>query len=66
MIAALPKAHDISEGHLAALQPGEALLWAQRSTDPRFMQRPQKVTIRPRFTQHGGGTKTAIAGDTVR
>jgi DNA phosphorothioation-dependent restriction protein DptH len=56
----------ISEAHVAALKPGEALLWAQRSTDPRFTQRPQKITIRPRFTQHGGGTKTAVAGQTVR
>jgi hypothetical protein len=43
-----------------------ALLWAQRSTDPRFTQRPQKIVVRPRFTQHGGGTKTALAGQTVR
>ena len=56
----------IDEGPLAALAPGEALVWAQRSTDERFSQRPQKVTIRPRVTQHGGGTKTAVAGVTVR
>ena len=56
----------IEEGPLAALAPGEALVWAQRSTDKRFSQRPQKVTIRPRVTQHGGGTKTAVAGVTVR
>jgi DNA helicase HerA-like ATPase len=56
----------LEEIHLAALSPGEALVWAQRSTDKRFMHRPQKVTIRPRVTQHGGGTKTAVAGVTVR
>jgi hypothetical protein len=55
-----------TEGHLAGLQPGEALVWAQRSTDKRFTQRPQKVNIRPRFSQHGGGTKTAVEGETVR
>jgi hypothetical protein len=55
-----------TEGHLAGLHPGEALMWAQRSTDRRFTQRPQKVTIRPRFSQHGGGTKTAVEGETVR
>ena len=64
--SAISALDGISEGHLAALNPGEALLWAQRSTDARFMQRPQKITVRPRFTQHGGGTKTAVAGKTVR
>ena len=63
---AISSLDGITEGQLAALKPGEALLWAQRATDPRFMQRPQKVSIRPRFTQHGGGTKTAITGETLR
>lgn len=64
--SAISALDSVTESHLAALKPGEALLWAQRSTDPRFMQRPQKITVRPRFTQHGGGTKTAVAGKTVR
>jgi hypothetical protein len=64
--SAISALEGVTEGHVAALKPGEALLWAQRATDARFTQRPQKVTIRPRFTQHGGGTKTAVAGQTVR
>jgi hypothetical protein len=56
----------LSEAQLAGLKPGEAFLWAQRSTDSRFALRPQKISIRPRFTQHGGGTKTAVAGQTIR
>jgi DNA phosphorothioation-dependent restriction protein DptH len=56
----------VTETQLGALQPGEALLWAQRSTDKRFTQRPQRIKIRPRFSQHGGGTKTAVSGATVR
>jgi hypothetical protein len=57
----------VPEGaHVAALQSSEALVWAQRSTDGRFTQRPQKVQIRPRFTQHGGGTRTAVQGQSVR
>lgn len=64
--SAISALDDVTEGQLATLKAGEALLWAQRCTDPRFTQRPQKVTIRPRFTQHGGGTKTAVAGQTVR
>ncbi|MGK4004028.1 hypothetical protein WMF31_15450 [Sorangium sp. So ce1036] len=63
---AITSLEGVSESHLSALAPGEALVWAQRSTDKRFSQRPQKITIRPRVTQHGGGTKTAVAGATVR
>lgn len=64
--SAISALEGVTEGQVAGLKPGEALLWAQRSTDQRFSQRPQKITIRPRFTQHGGGTKTAVAGQTVR
>jgi hypothetical protein len=64
--SALVALEDIEEGHMTSLAPGEALVWAQRSTDKRFTLRPQKVHIRPRFTQHGGGTKTAVAGVTIR
>jgi DNA phosphorothioation-dependent restriction protein DptH len=64
--SALAALEGIQEGHMTALGPGEALVWAQRSTEKRFTQRPQKLRVRPRFTQHGGGTKTAVAGATVR
>lgn len=64
--SAVVSLEDIEEGHLKTLLPGEALVWAQRSTDKRFMLKPQKVQIRPRFTQHGGGTKTAVSGSTIR
>jgi hypothetical protein len=57
---------EVLETHLSALQAGEALVWAQRSTDKRFSQRPLKVQIRPRFSMHGGGTKTAVPNVTVR
>lgn len=63
---ALVALDGIEDAHMSSLAPGEALIWAQRSTEKRFTQRPQKITIRPRFTQHGGGTKTAVAGVTVR
>jgi hypothetical protein len=57
---------DVQDGAVTSLQPGEALVWSQRSTDKRYTLRPQKVSIRPRFTQHGGGTKTALDGATIR
>lgn len=64
--SALVSLESLQETHLSTLAPGEALIWAQRSTDKRFTLRPQKVQVRPRFTQHGGGTKTAVAGQTIR
>jgi hypothetical protein len=64
--SALAALEEVPDGAVTSLQPGEALVWAQRSTDKRFSLRPQKVTIRPRFTQHGGGTKTAVDGATIR
>jgi hypothetical protein len=63
---ALVALDGIEDGHMTALTPGEALIGAQRSSDKRFTFRPQKTSIRPRFTQHGGGTKTAVVGVTVR
>jgi DNA phosphorothioation-dependent restriction protein DptH len=56
----------ITETEVPALKPGEALVWAQRSTEKRFSLRPLKIVIRPRFTKHGGGTRTAVLGATVR
>jgi hypothetical protein len=64
--SALVALESIEEGHVSSLGPGEALAWAQRCTEKRFTLRPQKIQVRPRFTQHGGGTKTAVSGVTIR
>lgn len=64
--SAIGALEGVTEGQVGALVQGEALVWTQRSTDPRYMQRPQKIQIRPRVTHHGGGTKTAVTGGTVR
>ena len=64
--SALAALEDISDSAVNNLLPGEALVWAQRSTEKRFTLRPQKILVRPRFTQHGGGTKTAVEGATIR
>jgi DNA helicase HerA-like ATPase len=64
--SAISALDDISDAHLSVLQAGDALIWAQRCTDKRFSQRPYKVQIRPRFSMHGGGTKTAVPNVTVR
>jgi len=64
--SAIVALNDVQDGVVTSLLPGEALVWAQRSTDKRFTLRPFKIHIRPRFTQHGGGTKTAVDGATIR
>jgi hypothetical protein len=46
---------------MTALAPGEAYIWSGRATDPAFIRGAVKIQLRPRVTQHGGGTKTAIA-----
>ncbi|MFJ7628714.1 hypothetical protein ACIQZN_19680 [Streptomyces sp. NPDC097595] len=47
---------------MAQLQPGEAYVWASKSTDPVFTHGAVRMRCRPRVTQHGGGTKTATGG----
>ena len=45
---------------LASLGPGEAYVWSSRATDDAFVRGAVKVRCRPRATQHGGETKTAV------
>jgi len=45
---------------LSSLSPGEGYLWATKSTDKGIMNRPVKISTRPRVTKHGGETKSAI------
>lgn len=51
---------NLTPAQLANLQPGEAYVWATKATDNRFTQQALKMIFRPRVTQHGGGTKTAL------
>ncbi|MFF2317537.1 ATP-binding protein [Arthrobacter sp. NPDC058097] len=44
---------------LAHLQPGEAYVWAGKAVDLAFTRNAVRVSLRPRVTRHGGGTKTA-------
>ena len=48
---------------LASLGPGEAYVWSSKATDDAFTRGTVKISCRPRVTQHGGGTKTAIRTD---
>lgn len=49
--------------NMAALRPGEAYVWSSKATDESFVGGAVKVKLRPRVTQHGGSTKTAVDGD---
>lgn len=51
---------DLTPQQMAALLPGEAFVWATKSTERIFTQKANKIHFRPRFSQHGGGTKTAV------
>ena len=46
---------------LASLGPGESYVWSSKATDDAFVRGAVMVRCRPRVTQHGGGTKTAMA-----
>ena len=50
----------LSPAKLASLGPGEAYLWSSKATDDAFTRGAVKVRCRPRVTQHGGETKTAL------
>lgn len=51
---------SLSAPDMASLSPGEAYLWATKSTDKQIMNRPIKISTRPRVTKHGGDTIRAI------
>jgi hypothetical protein len=53
----------LTPSKLAALGSGEAYVWSSKATDDAFTHDAVKVRCRPRVTQHGGATKTAVAGD---
>ena len=46
---------------LSNLRPGEAFIWSSKATDDAFTKAAVKVRCRPRVTQHGGATKTAVS-----
>jgi hypothetical protein len=48
---------------MAHLKAGEAYIWSSKATDDAFSKGAMKVQLRPRVTQHGGDTKTALDRD---
>lgn len=51
---------DLTPAKMASLTPGEAYVWASKSSEPDFTRGAVRLRLRPRMTQHGGATKTAV------
>lgn len=51
---------ELGAGRLNMLSKGQAYIWSSEATDPEFTSRAVKVEMRPRVTEHGGGTLTAL------
>src|ERR1700730_10809890 len=66
----IQKANAALEGltpaKLAALGPGEAYVWSSKATDDAFTHDAVKGRRRPRVTQRGRATKTAVSGNNGR
>ena len=48
---------------LGSLNAGEAYVWSSKATDDALVRGAVKIRCRPRVTQHGGSTKTAVSTD---
>jgi DNA helicase HerA-like ATPase len=50
----------LASNQMSALGTGEAYVWSSKSSDEAFTKGAVKIRCRPRVTQHGGSTKTAV------
>ena len=53
---------ELASDKMSRLGTGEAYVWSSKASDESFTRGAVKIKCRPRVTQHGGGTKTAVAG----
>lgn len=51
---------ELTAEKMSALRAGEAYVWSSKATDESFTRKAEKIRCRPRVTQHGGATKTAV------
>ncbi|GKT09774.1 ATP-binding protein [Desulforhabdus sp. TSK] len=51
---------NLTSDKMSRLQTGEAYVWSSKATDDSFSRGAVKINCRPRVTQHGGSTKTAV------
>jgi ABC-type branched-subunit amino acid transport system ATPase component len=51
---------NLTPERMALLKAGEAYVWSSKATDESFSKGAVKLRCRPRVTQHGGATRTAV------
>jgi hypothetical protein len=51
---------SLTSEKMSRLGTGEAYIWSSQASDDLFTRGAVKIKCRPRVTQHGGNTKTAI------
>jgi DNA helicase HerA-like ATPase len=51
---------DLTSDKMSHLGTGEAYVWSSKASDDSFTRSAVKVKCRPRVTQQGGGTKSAV------
>jgi DNA phosphorothioation-dependent restriction protein DptH len=55
--------NSLTPEKMSHLGSGEAYVWSAKATDDGFTRGAIKMKCRPRVTQHGGDTKTAVIKD---
>lgn len=51
---------ELTSDKMSHLGTGEAYVWSSKASDDTFTRGAVKIKCRPRITQHGGSTKTAV------
>jgi DNA helicase HerA-like ATPase len=51
---------ELTSSKMSHLGTGEAYIWSSKASDESFAKGAIKIKCRPRVTQHGGSTKTAL------
>jgi hypothetical protein len=51
---------ELTSDKMNHLGTGEAYVWSSKASDEAFTEGAVKIKCRPRITQHGGSTKTAV------
>ncbi|MDJ0733225.1 MAG: hypothetical protein QNJ47_03915 [Nostocaceae cyanobacterium] len=52
--------NSLTPEKMSNLDSGEAYIWSNKANDESFTKGAIKIRCRPRVTQHGGSTKTAV------
>lgn len=54
---------ELTSDKMSHLGTGEAYVWSSKASDDSFTRGAVKIKCRPRITQHGGSTKTAVGNN---